>query len=131
MADKSITVTPLTMEIYAQLHPVFFKHVQSYKSDIGNDMSFLIQWQDLLEESRQGSTSRLFYSVGECGSHIGVCDVAKGKVPVWLREGHSTYRAYEHYTLDFDDRGRPRLRSMTLDEILEIAGNVSVSLSLA
>jgi len=107
------------------LRPLFDAIVESFKSDFGHDEKFLrrhlkIGCHALRHGDRQlVRNDCIHYSVGDCGSHIGILD--KDTTPLWMDPSHPDYRAYVHYQVIFSgyssgqwftiERVRPELTS--------------------
>ena len=64
--------------IWMQMQEQFEKHVESYKGDLKHDKGFLTRYASVIErmvlddQVFDGSDTRLVYSVGLCGSHLGL-----------------------------------------------------------
>ena len=90
-------------EIYGVMTAKFNGCVKHYHGDLIYDRAFLVRCKSqimkiiLRDSTFDGAKDRLVYSVGMCGSHIGI--MGKDEPPVWLHPSLDTYRRYTHFEL--------------------------------
>ena len=104
-------ITPLLdlHNLLDQMEAEFNRHVESYRNDFRHDICYVMRtvasadWNKIAD-----GKSHLFYSVGACGSHIGMTDDAQ---PIWVDESFTSYRQYVHFQVrvEYGKRGRPML----------------------
>ena len=107
--------------IWMQMQEQFEKHVESYKGDLKHDKGFLTRYASVIErmvlddQVFDGSDTRLVYSVGLCGSHLGL--MPKWEPPAWLHPTLTSFRRYRHFELVSKRGESPRLVERTCAEL--------------
>jgi len=96
-------------DLLDQMELEFNRHVESYQNDFRHDVCFVLRTitSDDWNKIADGKSS-LFYSVGTCGSHLGITDDAQ---PLWVDESMPDYRQYVHFQVhvEYGEYGRPVL----------------------
>ena len=82
-------MTDIAQGIWIEMKSIFDSVVEHYHDDINHDLSFLSKH---IKNIERGQT--LHWSVGDCGSHIGI--IKSGENPLWMYP-NSSYNKYLHF----------------------------------
>ena len=82
-------MTDIAQGIWIEMKSIFDSVVEHYHDDINHDLSFLSKH---IKNIERGHT--LHWSVGDCGSHIGI--IKSGENPLWMYP-NASYNKYLHF----------------------------------